>query len=240
MSKRTGARPLQVVVSCEHGGNDVPKAYATLFRDAQKVLDSHRGYDPGSLEIGRYFGKRFAAPLVAATVTRLLVEINRSLHHASLFSEWSAPLPAADRQKLIDMYYRPYRDCAEALVRDTIQNGKRVVHISMHTFTPVLNGRPRRADVGLLYDPQRTSETKLCKLWQKTLVEKCPELVVRRNYPYRGASDGFTTALRKRYSDGDYCGIELELNQKWLSERAGWRTLIRDVADAFDEARNAF
>src|SRR5262245_13807218 len=100
MSKQTGARPLQVVVSCEHGGNEVPKAYALLFRGAQDALNSHRGYDPGSLELGRHFAKRFQSPVVATTVTRLLVEINRSLHHSSLFSKWSARLDSTERQKL--------------------------------------------------------------------------------------------------------------------------------------------
>ena len=34
-----------------------------------------------------------------------------------------------------------------------MSRGRRVIHISSHSFTPELNGKVRRADVGLLYDP---------------------------------------------------------------------------------------
>ena len=44
---------------------------------------------------------------------------------------------------------------------------------------------------------------------------------MRRNYPYRGTSDGLTRYLRKRYADRDYCGIELEVNQKHVGNGRG-------------------
>jgi len=37
---------------------------------------------------------------------------------------------------------------------------------------------------------------------------------VRRNYPYAGKNDGFTTYLRRRFPSDAYLGIELEINQK--------------------------
>jgi hypothetical protein len=50
--------------------------------------------------------------------------------------------------------------------------------------------------------------------------------VVRRNYPYRGDADGLTTHLRKRYPDGRYTGVEIEVNQKHtLGDAARWRAL---------------
>ena len=36
---------------------------------------------------------------------------------------------------------------------------------------------------------------------------------MRRNYPYRGSSDGLTTTLRGLFADPDYLGIEIEVNQ---------------------------
>lgn len=240
MSKAKSSRPLELVISCEHGGNTVPAKYAPLFATARDALNSHRGYDPGSLELGRHFAKKFAAPIVATTVTRLLIEVNRTIGHKSLFSEWSAQLDADARQVLIKTYYEPHRNSVEEKIRKWIDAKRRVVHLSMHTFTPVLNGETRRADVGLLFDPQRPGETKLCRQWQQQLETTRPDLVVRRNYPYRGAADGFTTALRKRYSDRDYLGIELELNQKWVAPGTTWRNLIRDVANSFAAARDLF
>ena len=36
--------------------------------------------------------------------------------------------------------------------------GRRVIHISSHSFTPELDGKVRSADVGLLYHPGRHGE----------------------------------------------------------------------------------
>ncbi|MGE3317370.1 MAG: N-formylglutamate amidohydrolase [Planctomycetaceae bacterium] len=240
MNARTNDRPLKIVVSCEHAGNQIPAAYRKLFRGAEEVLASHRGYDLGSHEIGKHFSRAFGAPLVVTKTSRLLVEVNRSLGHPSLFSEWSSQLGVEERRKLVATYYEPHRANVISRIDDGFRRGVRVVHLSMHTFTPVLHGQKRRADVGLLYDPRRPSESRLCRLWAGAIARLRPDLAVRRNYPYRGVSDGFTTALRKRYSEPDYLGIELELNQKWVSRSTVWRTLIRDVANAFASAREQF
>jgi predicted N-formylglutamate amidohydrolase len=101
------------------------------------------------------------------------------------------------------------------------KRGSRVVHIAVHSFTPILNGISRRADVGLLYDPARAGERELCARWQVALEGVDPSLRVRRNYPYRGTSDGFTTALRRIHSAAAYAGIEVELSQRLLRTRAG-------------------
>jgi hypothetical protein len=37
---------------------------------------------------------------------------------------------------------------------------------------------------------------------------------VRRNYPYAGKGDGLTSHLRRRFRNGVYVGIELEVNQE--------------------------
>jgi len=122
---------------------------------------------------------------------------------------------AAVRRGVCGRYYLPYRNAVEGFVRAAGERGERVVHISSHSFTPSLDGTSiRRCDVGLLYDPGRDFERGLCLRWQAALAQFAPEWIVRRNYPYRGRSDGLTRYLRTRHSDPGYCGIELEINQK--------------------------
>ena len=53
---------------------------------------------------------------------------------------------------------------------------------------------------------------------------------MRRNYPYRGTSDGQVVELRRRFRDGRYLGIELELNQARLRQDRSRAALLRDVA----------
>jgi predicted N-formylglutamate amidohydrolase len=220
-------RPIQLVISCEHGGNRIPSPYRKLFGGAKRLLESHRGYDPGALSVGRDFARAFRAPLVYSTISRLLVELNRSLGHRQAFSRYVAP---EFRKPLVERYYEPYRRTLEAQVAAAVDRGKRVVHLSCHSFTPRLAGVQRRADIGLLFDPRRQAERTLCVMWRKNL----DGLRVRLNYPYRGSGDGLTTYLRTRFRERDYLGIELEVNQKF--PRAGgapWRRLRRLLVTSF-------
>jgi predicted N-formylglutamate amidohydrolase len=94
-----------------------------------------------------------------------------------------------------------------------VSRGRRVIHLSSHSFTPLLDGKLRSADVGLLYDPARSGEAALCARWKRALGTALPDLRVRRNYPYAGKGDGLTAHLRRRFPDDAYIGIELEINQ---------------------------
>jgi predicted N-formylglutamate amidohydrolase len=206
------ARPA-LVVTCEHGGNRVPRRYRNLFASEAELLASHRGWDPGALELARAAARRFRAPLCASNVTRLLVDLNRSLGHPKHFSELTRKLRADARLRIVAEHYAPYRARAESLVARNLARGGSVIHISVHTFTPVLRGEMRRADVAFLYDPRRPAEKAFCAAWREVLRELAPRLRVRFNYPYRGASDGLTTHLRRRFTTTRYLGIELEVNQ---------------------------
>jgi predicted N-formylglutamate amidohydrolase len=225
---RPAARPIAVVVTCEHGGNRVPRRYARWFRGGERLLASHRGWDPGALTIARALARALGAPLVASTVSRLVVELNRSPHHPRLFSDRMRAAPAELRATAFNELYVPHRRRVEALVRQAIARGRFVVHIASHSFTPVLRGQARRTDVGLLYDPSRRHERALCVAWQRALRARAPESTVRRNHPYRGTSDGLTRALRQRFGDTRYAGIELEVNQRRMRGTSieRWRRLL--------------
>ena len=75
------------LVTCEHGGNQIPAAYADLFCGWQARLCSHRGYDIGALVMARALAAALQAPLVASTVSRLLIDLNRSLSSPQAWSD---------------------------------------------------------------------------------------------------------------------------------------------------------
>ena len=215
---RAAERPL-VVVTCEHGGNLIPERWADLFRNRRAELGTHRGYDIGAARAAEIVAAALRAPCFVARVSRLLVDLNRSPHNPRRFSETTRKLPQAERERIAAEHYDPHRGAVEAVIAKAIGKGRRVLHVGVHSFTPVLDGVVRRADVGLLYDPRRRGERELCFAWQGTIRRAAPSLVVRRNYPYRGASDGFTTALRRAYGARSYSGVEVELNQAELGSR---------------------
>jgi predicted N-formylglutamate amidohydrolase len=205
------------VITCEHGGNHIPPAYTAYFQDAHLVLQSHRGYDPGALALFRRLADQLADFSQYSQTSRLLVELNRSLHHKNLFSVYTKSLDAALKKEVIASYYLPYRQLVEQKIKGYLDQAQQVIHLSIHSFTPELNGEIRKADIGLLFDPARTAEKAFCRAWKNQLREIIPQAIVRFNYPYQGKADGFTTYLRRRYTQ-HYMGIELELNQKYSDD----------------------
>ncbi len=187
--------------------------------------------------MARALARAFGAPLVTSTVSRLLVDLNRSIGHPQHFSMATHGLSADVREEIVARCYQPYRAEVERLVGRTVARGKRVIHISSHSFTPVLDGEVRRADVGLLYHPGRSGEAELCARWKSALLPVAPEFRVRRNYPYAGRADGLTSHLRLRFPPGVYVGIELEVNQKIvLGAGRRWTRLRRVLIDSLRAA----
>jgi predicted N-formylglutamate amidohydrolase len=207
---------MHLLLTCEHGGNRIPKRYAPLFGKAQKELAGHRGSDLGALHLYRSL-QPLAQYSCASTTSRLLVELNRSLHHPQLFSAHSRALSQSARAELLDAYYHPYREQVERVISDWLDQQKELIHIAVHTFTPELYGEVRNADIGLLYDPSRAKERRFAARWAESLRQEASGIRVRMNYPYLGKSDGLPTALRKKFTAG-YSGIELEVNQCWATQ----------------------
>jgi len=232
------------LVTCEHGGNRIPAPYAALFRSHAALLASHRGYDPGALAMARSLARALDARLMTSTVSRLLVELNRSPGRQFRNSPVMRAAARDVRTDICRRYYTPHWTAAEAFVGEAIASGRRVLHVSSHSFTPSLDGDVRRTDVGLLYDPARASERALCAAWQRALCARLPYWTARRNYPYRGTGDGLTRHLRTRFADALYCGIELEINQKHVRdghaiaarERAAVVAALRDALASFASA----
>jgi predicted N-formylglutamate amidohydrolase len=210
-------RPFCVIVTCEHGGHRFPKKFSGLFKKIGRLLHSHRGYDQGALTLAKKLSRELKAPFYFSTCTRLLIDLNRSPHNPKRFSEITNRLSAPDKKVLQKTYYLPYREEVESAVMKHVRRGEQVLHLSVHTFTPVLHGEIRNADVGFLYDPSRKAEAAFCRSLQRVFGELDPGLRTRRNYPYRGTADSFTSHLRKRFPEESYLGIELEVNQQALS-----------------------
>lgn len=206
-------KKIALIISCEHAVDTVPEEYALLFSPFKELLVTHRGMDFGALYIAQHLKDALLCDFVQAFTTRLLIDYNRSLNHPSCFSEVTRGLTPEEKLILVKQYYLPFREQVINLIQKKISQNMQVLHLSIHSFTPVMNDIVRTADIGLLYNPQRPAEKAFCKQWQKEMQLLSTELRVRRNYPYMGISDGFTTFLRKQFPDPHYMGIEVESNQ---------------------------
>ena len=221
---------LILVLTCEHAANKIPMEYKEVFAGAEEILASHRGFDPGALDLFSHL-QELAHFHQFHRESRLLVEVNRSLHHPQLFSEFTRGLSIGAKKGILKEYYFPYRDSVEKEIANFMTAGEEVLHFSIHTFTPVLNGKLRNTDLGLLFDPAHTREKDFCKSFKKSVQNSDNSFKIRFNYPYLGKADGFTTYLRKKFPKR-YMGIELEVNQKFVHQNSVDRGIKNAIFNA--------
>ena len=177
------------------------------------------------------------APLVTSTVSRLLIDLNRSIGHPQLFSVVTRVVPATLREGIVARHYLPYRGQVEQLVRRVgvarpARDSRFVPQLHAGTLR---QGAPRRRRPALSPRPARGSA--LCARWKASLADMAPELRVRRNYPYAGKGDGLTSYLRRCFPPAAYVGIELEVNQKIVfAGGRRWTALRRVLVDSLRAA----
>ena len=209
---------MKLMLTCEHASNRLPAAFKKAV--PADVLKTHRAYDIGALLVFRKL-VRFAKPEFhcEGKFSRLFVDLNRTITNKSAFSEYYEALEASDKaaaekaKAQATAYWKEYRDNVEKFV--VSNKGTEIVHLGIHSFTPVLNGKVRNADIGILYDPTRPQERTYAQVIKDEIKRLYPAMKVRFNYPYKGSSDGLTTTLRKKFGPR-YVGIEIEINQKFF------------------------
>ena len=200
------------ILTCEHASNAVPLRFRKLFEREKAFLETHRGYDIGAKHYATAISNKLSLPLICGRWTRLLVDLNRSRDNAHLLSSIIKPIDQRTREEILSSYYIPFRTKVRQLVQQKVAAGFRVIHVSCHSFTPILNGIKRNMDLGILYDSGRKKERAFARMVRQKLLEET-SMRIRFNAPYKGTADGHVTALRKIFSEDQYIGIELEVNQ---------------------------
>lgn len=173
-----------VVLVCDHASNRVPRRLGTLGLDAA-VLKDHIAWDPGAAEVARRLSRDLDAPLVLSGYSRLVIDCNRPLGNAQSIAEQSASIPvpgnrglsSMDRAIRVDGLFRPYHDAIARLL--DARPHRATLLLSIHSFTPVLDGRVRPWPVGVSYwrDPR------LAALLRRELTASA-ESMVGDNEPY--------------------------------------------------------
>jgi predicted N-formylglutamate amidohydrolase len=172
----------------------------------------------------------------------LLIDLNRSPDNPKLIPRESfgrripgnAGLTAFERRERMRRYYEPYREAVLSDIRAGQARGEVSMHFSLHSFTDRIRQRDSRVDVGVLYDPARALERALALCLVDAL--KASGFHVRRNYPYRGTSDGLTTHCRRIFPPDAYLGIEFEINQRIIGRRDRIRSLSTALGAVIEAA----
>jgi predicted N-formylglutamate amidohydrolase len=149
------------VLVCDHASHTVPERLGTLGVDPLVVAD-HIGWDPGAADVARRLAAHLDAPLVLSGYSRLVIDCNRPLCNAQSIAERSAgvlipgnrALSPEERSIRIDALFRPYHGAIGQMLDG--RSPRPTVLLSIHSFTPVLNGQRRPWHIGVSHwrDPR--------------------------------------------------------------------------------------
>ena len=201
--------PLLLV--CDHASNRFPQSLGSMGLDYLDRM-SHMSLDIGAGAIAESLADKLGATALLCQYSRLVVDCNRELSDNSMFLENSEGtnipgnqnLQINEKERRVSEIYWPYHNAIEAQIcrlRDQYINP---IVISIHSFTPVMNGEDREWEMGVLWDKdQITAEFFLNKLMDAGFF-------VGNNEPYSGkAPEDFTIDYHAEPIGLPHVGIEI-------------------------------
>jgi predicted N-formylglutamate amidohydrolase len=186
-----------VVLVCEHGSNVIPAAWGDLgLTEAQR--HDHIAWDPGALGVARALMRHLDAALIHAPVSRLVYDCNRAPDMVGAMPTRSevhdipgnAAISAEERLARTEAIYLPFANGLHNLIAGRIAMGRRPVVITVHSFTPVYFGKPRRVEFGVIHDADASLAVAI-----NSAAQKLTRLNAQVNAPY-SAADDVTHTLR--------------------------------------------
>jgi predicted N-formylglutamate amidohydrolase len=227
-----GAAPVLLV--CDHAGRAVPQRLAGLGLD-ETLLLRHIGWDIGAAEVTRHLVRRLDAPAVLTRYSRLVVDCNRGLEDLTSMPSVSdhVPVPgnrdldAAARAERAEALYWPYHREIEARLDAFAARGVHPAIVSVHSFTPVMNGLVRPWHVGVLWD----KDPRIAVPLMQNLA--APDRVIGDNEPYSAKQPtGFS--MRRHAVPHGLPHALLEIRQDLIDTAAGAIEWARIIGDALE------
>lgn len=233
-----GKRAGGMVLLADHAGRAVPDEYGSLGLPATE-FDRHIAYDIGVEALTRRLAALTGAPALLARFSRLLIDPNRGEDDPTLIRQLydgtvipaNYPMSEEERERRLDGYYRPYHDAVGSLIASVAsESGRAPFIVSIHSFTPVMQGFKRPWHVGILWDSDDRAIRPLVDLLQAD-----PGLVVGDNEPYDGALKG-DTMYRHAIVNG-YPHVLIEVRQDLIGSQdgaEGWARRLAPMLDAIN------
>lgn len=233
-----GDRSCGLVLLADHAGRELPVEYGDLGLPASE-FERHIAYDIGVEALTRSLAAALEVPAVMAHFSRLLIDANRGEDDPTLIRQLydgtvipaNYPMREEERQRRLTRFWRPYHDALGEMIASVAQNtGAAPFLVSIHSFTPQMQGRPRPWHVGLLWDKDDRAVRPLIEM-----LAADPELVVGDNEPYDGALRG-DTMFRHAIIRG-YAHVLIEVRQDLIATPQGiarWTQKLAPMIEAIN------
>lgn len=222
----------------DHARRDLPEEYGDLGLPAAE-FDRHIAYDIGVEMVTRELAALVGAPAVMANFSRLLIDPNRGEDDPTLIRQLydgtivpaNYPMTAEERERRLDRFYRPYHDAIDAMAASVAEAcGGAPLLVSVHSFTPVMQGHVRPWHAGVLWDiDDRVARPLIDMLAADT------GIVVGDNEPYDGALRG-DTMFRHAIVNG-FAHALVEIRQDLIAGQAGalaWAERLAPIVEAIN------
>jgi predicted N-formylglutamate amidohydrolase len=173
---------------CDHASAAIPAALRDLgLNEGQRRL--HIAWDIGAADVTRRLSKLLGVAAILSGYSRLVIDCNRQLDDPTSIPQESdgvavpgnRGLSEADRSQRAEACFWPYQQAIEGWIAARRAAGEQPVIVSLHSFTPVMDGFERPWHIGILANRDRRVAIRLIEALRQDLA-----LIVGDNEPYDG------------------------------------------------------
>ena len=221
-----------ILLICDHASHRFPKSLGDMGLDPF-ARRCHLAVDIGAGAVTQTLAKRLGVTAVVHNYSRLIVDCNRQLMDPGAFLEYgdgilvpgNRNLHQEDKDLRASALYWPYHCAIDEQVQRLKKTGPLPAFISIHSFTPVLNGESRQWEMGVLWD----KDEQLREIFLQDLREAGYR--VGDNEPYSGkAPQDFTIDHHAEEVGLPHIGIEIR--QDLINDVSGQRRWGHVLAEA--------
>jgi predicted N-formylglutamate amidohydrolase len=226
----------RAILIADHAGRSVPRALGTLGLD-EAALARHIAWDIGIGDVTRRLAKLLDSPAVLASYSRLVIDPNRRLADPTSIAEESDGVAVAgnrglgpsQRERRAREIFEPYHAAVARLIDGRIRARLASALVSMHSFTPVLNGQERPWQVGILWNRDGRLALPLLQLFGSA------GLCVGDNEPYSGRDEhGYSIYVHGQDRGLPY--VLIEVRQDLIDTHHGAEAWAARLAEAIGAA----
>ena len=227
----TGSAPM--MIACDHASNRIP-AKLDMLGLSPDLMELHIAYDIGARQVAMQLAERFNAPLLHASYSRLVLDLNRFPDDPAMFPDVSdqhevpgnRKLENADKQLRIDTLFRPYHDMHSTMVQKLKKQFVKPIIVSIHSFTDQMDGATRPWHFGVLWDRDRALAEQLLENLNQQSSAHPAGLLIGDNKPYHAREpQGYSIAEHAAKQQVEMALIEIrqdliadDVGQRWAAD----------------------
>ena len=212
---------IPVLLVCDHASCRFPESLGDMGLDPF-ARRCHLAIDIGAGSLTEALARNLGVTAVLAQYSRLVIDCNRDLLDASAFLEYgdgivvpgNRNLSPAHRELRASSIYWPYHDALDKQIQRLSVQGPKPALISIHSFTPVLDGVSRPWEIGILWDKDESLKEVFLEGFREA------GFYVGDNEPYSGKAPADYTVDNHGEANGLPC-VGIEIRQDLIGDNRG-------------------